>query len=51
MYRDLQRQKSVEADHILGDLLVRARRLRVLAPLLAAAFANLTIYQRRLSAR
>ncbi len=51
MYRDLQRQRSVEADHILGDLLVRARRLRVPAPLLAAAFANLTIYQRRLSAR
>lgn len=51
MYRDLQRQRSVEADHILGDLLARARRLRVPAPLLAAAFANLTIYQRRLSAR
>ncbi len=51
MYRDLQRQRSVEADHILGDLLARARRLSVPAPLLAAAFANLTIYQRRLSAR
>lgn len=51
MYRDLQREKRVEADHILGDLLARARRLAVPAPLLATAFASLSIYQRRVSAR
>jgi len=51
MYRDLQREKRVEADHILGDLLARARRLAVPAPLLATAYANLSIYQRRVSAR
>lgn len=51
MDRDLQHEKSMEADHILGDLLARAQGLKVAAPLLAAAFANLTIYQRPLSAR
>jgi ketopantoate reductase len=51
MYRDLQREKRVEVDHILGDLLARARRLAVPAPLLAAAVANLSIYQRRVSSR
>jgi len=51
MYRDLQRQRSVEVDHILGDLLGRARHLGVAAPLLAAAFTHLRIYQQRLSAR
>jgi len=51
MYRDLQREKRVEADHILGDLLARARRLAVPTPLLATAFASLSIYQRRVSAR
>jgi 2-dehydropantoate 2-reductase len=51
MYRDLQREKRVEADHILGDPLARARRLAVPPPLLAAAFANLRIYQRGLSSR
>jgi ketopantoate reductase len=50
-YRDLQREKRVESDHILGDLLACARRLAVPAPLLAAAFANLSIYQRRMSSR
>ena len=49
--RDLQREKRVEADHILGDPLARARRLAVPPPLLAAAFANLRIYQRGLSSR
>jgi 2-dehydropantoate 2-reductase len=50
MYRDLQRGRSVEVDHILGDLRDRARRLGVPAPLLAAAFAHLRIYQQRLPA-
>jgi 2-dehydropantoate 2-reductase len=50
MYRDLQRQRSVEVDHILGDLLARARHLGVPAPLLAAAFTHLRVYQQRLAA-
>ena len=51
MYRDLQRQRSVEVDHILGDLLARARHRGVPAPLLAAAFTHLRVYQHRVPAR
>jgi 2-dehydropantoate 2-reductase len=45
MYRDLQQGSSVEAEQILGDLLVRGRAAGVSTPLLAAAFTNLSIYQ------
>jgi 2-dehydropantoate 2-reductase len=48
MYRDLQQGRPVEVDQILGDLLVRARAHGVPAPLLTAAFVQLSIYQRRL---
>jgi 2-dehydropantoate 2-reductase len=50
MYRDLQKGSPVEADQILGDLLVRARHVDVPTPLLAAAFTHLSIYQNRVSA-
>jgi 2-dehydropantoate 2-reductase len=49
MYRDLQKGSPVEADQILGDLLVRARGGDVATPLLAAAFTHLSIYQNRSS--
>jgi 2-dehydropantoate 2-reductase len=39
----------VEVDHILADLLARARSFGQDAPLLAAAVAQLSIYQGRLS--
>ena len=48
MYRDLAAGKPIEADHIIGDLLARARNLRVPTPLLAAAFFHLEVYQNRL---
>jgi len=32
MYRDLQREKRVKADHILGDLLARAAPGRARSP-------------------
>ena len=48
MYRDRHSGLPVEADQILGDLSARARRLNVAAPLLAAAFTHLKIYQNRL---
>ncbi len=50
MYRDLQAGLPVEADQILGDFLMRARALGVPTPLLAAAFAHLSVYQNRLPA-
>lgn len=48
MYRDLSAQRPIEADQIVGDLLARARGASLSTPLLAAAYANLCIYQRRL---
>jgi len=46
MYRDLMRGLPVEADTIVGDLLARGRQHGVQAPLLEAAFVNLSVYQR-----
>ena len=49
MYRDMQNGLPVEVEHILGDLVRRARALKVDAPLLEAAAAKLRIYQNRLT--
>ncbi len=49
MYRDLQKGNPVEADQIIGDLAVRAHCAQVTAPLLAAAFTHLSIYQNRIT--
>jgi 2-dehydropantoate 2-reductase len=45
MYRDLTDHARVEVDTILGDLIERGRKQGVSAPLIQAAFVNLTIYQ------
>ncbi len=50
MYRDLQKGGAVEADQIVGDLLTRARQAGMAMPLLTLAYANLCVYQARLSA-
>ena len=44
MYRDLQRGAPVEVDHILGDLLDRGHAHSIEAPLVRAAFVQLSIY-------
>jgi 2-dehydropantoate 2-reductase len=49
MYRDLQRGVSIEADQIIGDLVERARAAGIETPLLGAIYANLCVYQRRLT--
>ena len=49
MYRDLQKGSAIEADQIIGDLLNRAQQAEVPTPLLAAAYAHLSIYQSRVS--
>jgi 2-dehydropantoate 2-reductase len=51
MYRDLQNGYPVEAEQIIGDLLDRARRAKIAAPLLSAAFVNLSVYQNGLAAK
>jgi 2-dehydropantoate 2-reductase len=50
MYRDMQGNLPVEVDHVLGDLLDRARGFGLATPLLEAAVAQLRIYQNRVSA-
>ncbi len=50
MFRDLQQGSAIEADQIAGDLLVRARKANVAAPLLALAYTQLMTYQNRRSA-
>ena len=43
MYRDMTKGAPVEADHILGDLLDRAKGIAV--PLLTAAYVQLKVYE------
>ncbi|HEX3573709.1 MAG TPA: 2-dehydropantoate 2-reductase [Rhodopila sp.] len=50
MYRDLQKGSPVEAEQILGDLLLRGERAGIDTPLLAAAFTHLSVYQHRVAA-
>jgi 2-dehydropantoate 2-reductase len=51
MYRDLQRGSRIEADQIVGDLLVRGKKSGVDTPLLAAAYTHLDLYQQRIPTR
>jgi len=51
MFRDLAKGSPIEADQIIGDLLVQARRWKLDTPLLAAAGANLGLYQNRIGSR
>jgi len=44
MYRDLQKNSPVEANHILGDLLRRGNALGLHSPLLQAAYVQLSVY-------
>ena len=48
MFRDVQRGRPVEVETIIGDLLARATRAGINAPLLSAACTHLCLYQRRL---
>ena len=50
MYRDMQKGARVEADQILGDLLERGRQHGVEAPLVRAAYAQLSVYSTELAA-
>jgi 2-dehydropantoate 2-reductase len=47
MLYDLERGGRVEADHIVGDLLARARATGIPAPNLRFAYAHLQAYERR----
>ncbi len=45
MLRDLEAGQKVEAAHVVGDMLHRARRAGQEAPLLAAAWCHLQAYE------
>ncbi|MBA2352877.1 MAG: ketopantoate reductase family protein [Pseudomonadota bacterium] len=47
MLRDIEAGKRTEADHILGDMLVRGLANNVPAPLLLIAYSHLQVYERR----
>lgn len=49
MYRDLQGGGAIEADQIIGDLLARGRSAGLATPLLATAYAHLSVYQNRVA--
>lgn len=50
MYRDLETHQPVEADQIIGDLLLRGRKAGLSTPLLETAYTHLSVYQTRLAA-
>ena len=45
MLRDIEAGGRIEADHVIGDLLARARALGVAAPLLRVALCHLQTYE------
>ncbi|HEX7381685.1 MAG TPA: 2-dehydropantoate 2-reductase [Nevskiaceae bacterium] len=45
MLRDLQQGRRVEADHVIGDLIRRARSFDVATPVLDAAYCHLKCYE------
>jgi 2-dehydropantoate 2-reductase len=47
LYRDLMSGADVEADAVLGDLLIRAHGARLSTPMLATAYLHLKVYQGR----
>jgi len=49
MFRDLLQGSPIEADQIIGDLLARGTNAGIPTPLLAAAYAHLSVYQQRLA--
>ena len=52
MMRDIEQgAPRVEAEHVIGDLIRRGRERGLAAPLLAAAFAHLEVYNARGAAR
>ncbi|MHB1304100.1 MAG: 2-dehydropantoate 2-reductase [Acidiphilium sp.] len=50
MYRDLEAGSLIEAEQIIGDLVMRGRAAGLSTPLLDAVFAHLSVYQNRKSA-
>jgi 2-dehydropantoate 2-reductase len=50
MYRDMKGGSRVEADQIIGDLVMRAAEKEIATPLLSAALTRLKVYEERQAA-
>jgi 2-dehydropantoate 2-reductase len=48
MFRDVQRNRPVEVEQIIGDLLRRGTGAGIAVPLLSAAYVHLSVYQNKL---
>ncbi len=51
MLHDLEKGAMVEADHIVGDMIARARRAGLATPILRTAYAHLQVYMHRRAAQ
>jgi 2-dehydropantoate 2-reductase len=51
MYRDLSKGNHVEVEQILGDILERGREFGVVTPLMQTSYADLRVYEARLSVK
>jgi 2-dehydropantoate 2-reductase len=49
MYRDLEKGRPIEVEAIVGDLVARGHAAGVPTPLLAAAYAHLSVYQNKIA--
>lgn len=47
MLHDLEKGAMVEADHIVGDMIARARKSGIATPVLRTAYAHLQVYMHR----
>ena len=51
MLHDLEKGSMVEADHIVGDMIARAKKAGISTPLLRVAYAHLQVYLHRRGAK
>ena len=51
MLHDLEKGAMVEADHIVGDMIARAKQAGIATPLLRTAYAHLQVYMHRRAAQ
>ena len=49
MFRDIKAGAPVEADHVIGDLIVRAEAAKISVPKLRTAYTHLKAYEKQRS--
>ena len=51
MLHDLEKGNMVEADHIVGDMIARAKKAGIPTPILRTAYAHLQVYLHKRAAK